>query len=805
MFFLSFLGPDGRCYKTLKIDPLVILKTQIESLLKKNRTATTEYDEDYDYSEYSESTESMNSNGQYTVPLSLGFSNDHRPIHLQQQQLQHEQRLQQQQQQQSQSYTTFPNLNRVVKDDSHITPNLHVSSEKENQPFLVSTTGLDLGSEDDDAEDAAVESKHETSSSGATASSMVPSSTRDAANTVEIEPSSTSSFIDESSSSTNPTTTLTNADATTLNGLPSQTTVVSTDPEEMTPTDQQLITPKSATDSKIKALPSDGDAEPLETTTALDEKIAPTTDQDRTMDTSTDPNENATPTNENLNKRHTAETQTINGSTEAVDATTMPTDEIDSTTISAQDDEATQSAQSDGDLNTQSSTNMPMDSIEQKPQKQEQNESSHDLPTLSQTREKLVEIESKDNDDDGSDPETTSAAPSNSTTTTNEPFIDPLMVNKTEANESNEDLIDAVFIPSQFDTLTDEMDPAVGKPVNNSTDDPSKFRLEIGSTSAVVDAELAEAEIAPIIDTGKKSPRANIEFIDNLDESAQIQGETDEDDEAKNLNARLADELLFLGIPKDPNAATASPPALPLSSLSPSLTVSKSETSKSIEKGSVYEETLNGAPPLGIGFNSDVTTEEPIDYDSNEANADKKSVVNFANSNSDSDVVPRPNANYDIASSENGAKSPFSAEKQLVEPPIAPVQQVHQQQKQNLKKPSVYSTFMNRLRYAPPIVDLSVDNNRRESTTGAVQYPSNPFDFDPTIQSANERYTPSSQPTIPNDDDQRPVDGSPPSTGHIDLSSGGRGITNRHQLQIGINCYLRNLGNKQQFIICDNA
>lgn len=76
------LGPDGKCYKTLNIDPLDILKTQIASLFNRNRT-TVEYDE-YDYSDYSESTESMSGDaagtiGQYDVPLSLGFADEQQP------------------------------------------------------------------------------------------------------------------------------------------------------------------------------------------------------------------------------------------------------------------------------------------------------------------------------------------------------------------------------------------------------------------------------------------------------------------------------------------------------------------------------------------------------------------------------------------------------------------------------------------------------------------------------------------------------------------------------------------------------
>lgn len=75
------LGPDGKCYKTLNIDPLDILKTQIASLFGQNRNKTTtpvvDYDEEYDYSDYGDSTESINN--KYEVPLSLGFADDHRP------------------------------------------------------------------------------------------------------------------------------------------------------------------------------------------------------------------------------------------------------------------------------------------------------------------------------------------------------------------------------------------------------------------------------------------------------------------------------------------------------------------------------------------------------------------------------------------------------------------------------------------------------------------------------------------------------------------------------------------------------
>lgn len=72
------LGPDGRCYRTIKIDPLEMLKSQIASVFR-NETMSSQYDEDYDYSEFSDPTESLTSAGQYNIPISLGFADDSRP------------------------------------------------------------------------------------------------------------------------------------------------------------------------------------------------------------------------------------------------------------------------------------------------------------------------------------------------------------------------------------------------------------------------------------------------------------------------------------------------------------------------------------------------------------------------------------------------------------------------------------------------------------------------------------------------------------------------------------------------------
>lgn len=70
------LGSDGKCYKTnnFAIDPLDILKTQIESLFNGNKekpTTNVEY-EDYDYDAY----DATDSNEPFHVPLSLSFADE---------------------------------------------------------------------------------------------------------------------------------------------------------------------------------------------------------------------------------------------------------------------------------------------------------------------------------------------------------------------------------------------------------------------------------------------------------------------------------------------------------------------------------------------------------------------------------------------------------------------------------------------------------------------------------------------------------------------------------------------------------
>lgn len=148
------LGPDGKCYKTLNIDPLDILKTQIASLFGQNRNKTTtpvvDYDEEYDYSDYGDSTESINN--KYEVPLSLSFADEHRP-------------------------PKFPN--KVVANDHKIILGDVVSDREpfHEQPFLVDPVDVANGHKH----------KHHTTTSATTASTSTTAATTEAVSTATAE------------------------------------------------------------------------------------------------------------------------------------------------------------------------------------------------------------------------------------------------------------------------------------------------------------------------------------------------------------------------------------------------------------------------------------------------------------------------------------------------------------------------------------------------------------------------------------------------------------------------------------------
>lgn len=722
------LGPDGRCYRTLQIDPLLILKKQIESILKNNNTATTEYDDDYDYSEY-DSTESINSNGQYTVPLSLGFGSDNR--------------IPQQTQE-----TTFPHLNRVVKDDAHVSPGVPlITNEEKKQPFRASTTGIDLGSED-----IIVEPELKTIASVATTSSVIPSST-------------TIAYQSISSSSQSSTT-------------QSQSTVAASTSEN--PIEESLLNSSSTNDYSQSSSSIEPSSETPDESTQLSSSVKSNlTENDGIM--STEKIENIT------QSLDTTSSESFKTNTELVSPLTPTIPSVE-----AKENVSMPSSTEDVELSTSEFTEIKVDVTPTETstknvlkQIETQNESS---------KLKLSQIDFNENQSkiapilNVTEPAveiirgTSIVEPSVKLMSLNLEKDSPsddsekkvIIVHAQSANEFSSttsydglagkgdsyEVIDAYFIPSQSET-PEEIDPAIGKNLNGSPTEP-RYRLE--NASVIMDDELPEAELAPVIDTGSAG-RASIELIRGSDEVSNVQFE----DEKKNLTTRLAEELLFQG---------SSLESLPTDDLPFNMSDEMvNMTSKELDEvaiGTVLEEeknmdeALGGAPFIfGSGSAGEATTEEPIDYDSKE--------IRIPTENIQPDITRNVEYEGDLPARESVS---FNKPHRFLQPPAPP-------------QPSIYSTFINRLRVAPQFVDLH--NHQRE----AVQYAHTPFDIVTAIQNTGhdrqitDAVTTHPTFTLPD----RSYDAT-----EIEQPTPSRSKS----LQIGINCYLKNVTNKQHYIICDN-
>lgn len=759
------LGPDGRCYKTLKIDPLVILKTQIESLLKKNRTATTEYDEDYDYSEYGESTESMSSNGQYTIPLSLGFGSENR-IPLQQ--------LPQ---------TTFPNLNRVVKDDAHVAPAMHITNEKMNQPFLVSTTGLDMGSED-----FSIESKSpESSSSVATASSILPSSTKMTA-TLETTTTSASSSSSSSSSSINTTENLVASSiASTTANVQVRSTTASSDSEIVS--DDSILLSSSTTGYNVSSSYNVSSTEMPDASTTFSSSIK-NNQTDNESEFGTDKMEEVT-----LN---TASDERPEQNTETSDdvPTSVSVENVEATTID-QTESTEQSQNSSGTpmeaISLQSSTSnslervatqndsskLPLAALAQTNTEDSLSDLTGNSSTISQVNDAILSPERKQQrSDDATDVKEVEDPPaeepidsfdtkminipSPNTTESNATTFDDRLPSKSDSYE----VIDAYFIAPQSEIL-EEIDPATGKNSNGSVAEP-RYRLE---NTSLFDDELSEAEIAPIINTGNGGG-SSFELVEEMVEPPRDQYE----DEKKNLSSRLAEELLFQGA----NTENPKNGSVTINEFSTVANPVTRETSTRVNARQAVEETLDGVPfKIGADLGFDITTEEPIDYDLRENKGQTES-INMADSSSET----TKNIEY---SGELPEREPVPFDTPL---PVSEDPYFQSPAPQPLAVlPSIYSTFLSRLKSTPPFVALQ-DHHQPET----VQYSHSPFDIATAVESVNldRRITQAAttDPTFALTNTNHRFQQSP--------------VRNK-SLQIGINCYLKSLVNKQQFIICDSA
>lgn len=795
------LGPDGRCYKTLQIDPLLMLKKQIESLLKNNRTATTEYEDDYDYSEYGESTESMNSNGQYTVPLSLGFGSDNR--------------IPQQ--------TTFPNLNRVVKDDSHVSPvvppsttttvattsssSISTDNREVNQPFRASTTdGTGL-----DSEGVFVEPKFKSTVSVTTTSSAAPSSTT--AYIVESTSSQSSStnknpsqtFGQQSNPSEPTMATITfeslidESTSTTTQSVSTAHTVSSTQISDAT-------TENSSPSAKSISIEDDSTpiAEEITTQSSMDAIVSEVFEEYNT-EAAVSP---LTPTIENVEAPEMASSTEgqdssqaeLSGQSSNVEAVST---EATSTKTSVEHVETPNSILPDSVVANETQVKINQDNVE--PVEKEKNQAEiiveefENKPSTIEPSVKSMNLKLESQSIATEQPEIKSVTESNTSTAsvetqeTTEPSTTAANAEHLAEKSDSYEVVDAYFIPSE---LPEEIDPAVGKNLNGNVGEP-RYRLE--NATVISDDELPEheAELAPVIDTGidgrsNIDERANIELITESDESAAaVQFEN----EKKNLTARLAEELLFQG-PNIEFKDRDNVPTKPVQEFKEPIL--KSESAEASDRNVNLEESLSGGPigpieavPIGGGVNvgSDLTTEEPVDYDSKEIKIPTESISPEFQHNVDYDgVLP-----VREAVPFNRAAVPFNQQQQqqhFFQPPSPPPPQLPA-----VQQPSIYSTFISRLKVAPPFVELHHDRHPE-----TVQYSHTPFDIASSFQntSPDRRFGPSGA-------------GSSETTHPTFTLPGDRSFEVEHpapvrakSLQLGINCYVKNL-DKQQYIICDDA
>ncbi|XP_031623020.1 cell wall protein DAN4-like [Contarinia nasturtii] len=765
------LGPDGRCYKTLQIDPLVMLKKQIESLLKNNSTATTEYDDDYDYSEYGESTESMNSNGQYTVPLSLGFSSENRIP-----------------QQHRTQHTTFSNLNRIVKDDAHVpsVTSTHTDS-REKQPFRVSTTGVDLGSDE-----VIVEPKPEPIASVATTSSAISSNTVTDPIETSSQPTSTqiSDILQNSNSSES---TMATTIPTINSGSVDDDTSSSTN-ENISSTSTEISDASSTVASSAKM-----NEEIISSTEKLENQTSSENfekDQDVTVALPlkstlkhVDATENISTTSSTLKNFEPTSTTEFNIERQSSVADTISSE---SSTASTIDQFETQNESSELKL-----TVLPQADEAKEKVTIEIDETTEKQPSLLQSTEKLPppltegtvnQTEEIVEKVDAVVPSVVSMNLKLAPEQTTERLINSTESQTTESSSSTTakveivddkndsyEVIDAYFIPSE---LPEEIDPIVGK---NATVE-SRYRLE--NTSVNNGDEMVEAVLAPVINTGIDG-RSNIELVKSTATA---------DDDKNNFTARLIEELLFeepsttIELPnKDvlPNKSAQNFNKRNTSEINETVQLQNDSmitSSESIEndedskKMRNVEEALSGSS-IGGGFNvgSDLTTEQTIDYDSREVKVQTETIkpaiietIDYEGELPSKEALPFKRLPNLFQLSPPSSSAP---------PPI---------------RPSIYSTFISRLKIAPPFVELHDHHPEK------VQYSHTPFDITSTFQNTNRpnaRFLASSTHptyTLPGESDHSYEDVEQPTP------------VRAKSLPLGINCYMKN-SDKQQYIICDDA
>lgn len=775
------LGPDGKCYKTLNIDPLVILKSQIESLFKRNRTATTEYEEeeDYDY-EYNDSTESLSgtSMGDYTIPLSLGFPEENK----------HDDK-------QKQPQVLFPPyLNRIVKDDSHVVIGINLDNEKMKKPFLVSSEN-DISQTNDGADLGTKSHSNETKTEGNIAiasSSISPSTTSiphvenasavaagtttqtNGGNTstetkINISESDDDDDEDESNNKNN------------TQAFESVHDLVKVTTEEI----NNNNTVSSSTDNSINLLPSsterlieDGKIVPNNLKIIENAKIMTDdtehvqTDTDNVMEnitlslplvsepisnlnnnhndsrqqanhtifvSNTDENEKTTNTTELTNEMTTEAMDTtspaINNKFDAEnvelkivpDALSQVIDEIDELLL-----ELGKNVTETTELHESTTTTIPTTTTEAvnntvaSSTTTEHNEEPQKLTTevvLSST----PRIENK--------------------TADIEPVLNlsPTTENEAAVTEPYE-LIDAYFIPSRFEEI--EEDPESAENQNKTVTNDKVADIEhrsIQNAIRRIDDDISVENITS----------GEMESIKKLNQSLDSVEYVNDDG---NINARLAEELLFSGIPMALTKSTAQ-----------HNDNGKKSVSHENDDPAEIEETLNGASRWidGSVTGIDFTTEETIDY------------VHTDNDQND----------------EQNAKQTESTAKpieKILHDSIIPAEPpgIINEDAANNNASSIYSTFIRKLLPTPqrfaehPL--FTPDSDALSSIGGPIGNIDTVSNGDITSKFDNQN------PPLTIDD---------AAVAAIDALKTTHSETGK-SLQLGINCYLKNLVSKQYYIIC---
>lgn len=838
------LGSDGKCYKTLKIDPVDLLKSQIEFLFRKNKTATTEYVEDYDYSEYGESTEAINSssNSAYTVPLSLSFPSEDTPPPIQH----------------TTTFTHLSQLNRVVKDGAHginhsnnnnssnsneekindhssnINGNSggnknYYTNDNANKPFLVSTVGLDLdpkkhftkleikripggasvatstipleAAQDSDVAATVTDDATETSHHDFVVNTQNENTAADSDDSVATDQTASQS---ESSTSNYGKSTVMDTDnrfhtkQSPLVGTTEDSTEISS-PASFTPFSLPIIATTTTTSTVASSTPEAQltSSPAYSTITAEDWAALGEENGSSTFTATAIATETTTPTIQSISSTPTTTATasaapisiftvlpvspvlTTSSATiiTAATATTEKTTPIPITTIKSPNNDVPSTESVPNTSPAASITAEPFHRTASDPIATDETASEYDepkFPVLSQIGEidkilmdlsdnaskivgSLEQIDtdmmtSKQQDDEyatETSPESTSSLSSGAIVVLPENSTSNAEVVSNEQNRTN-NTIDAYYIVSPSKHVTDRIDDAWTDP-NTFTID-GKYRLE--NVSVVTDDEWPNDDPHTTINNSDDQP--NIELVEPINWGHSLEP----DDETKNLTARLAEDLLI----RDP-----------LMGLSNVYELAMNATTDNDDNNSNAPLELDEAARYPFGSVDEATTMESI-----EPPADII-IVRSKNGKKNDDDNRTKTTSIDTLIE---MKSPI---RMGTDSMGQPAQRVN-------SKASVYTTFINRLKPMLPFAELQLPDAIRRRTFAQSPKPMVPANDDAlaraqadttSVDESTDGQFMADEPTQTDPVaivEQPPVDGKPS--------------------QLGINCYLRPLVNKQYFIVC---